>query len=65
MKLGIATIAIALLPGCQRPGLTEEQSSAANEHLKQQLLCVDNAKTIEESRACRCEVEKRYGRPCK
>jgi len=30
----------------------------------EQILCVDRAKTIEESRACRCGVMKRYGREC-
>lgn len=26
--------------------------------------CVDTARTLEESEACRCEVNKRYGREC-
>lgn len=65
MKLGVAGIIALLLVGCKSTGLTEEQAVIERKHLAEQLLCVDKAKTLEESRACRCEVEKKYGRDCK
>lgn len=63
MKLGVALIAL-LLAGCPKPGLTAAESKTVDDYTAEQLLCVEKAKTLAESRACRCEVKAKYGRPC-
>lgn len=68
MKLGIATCAVVALTlvgaHCGKTGLSEDDERKVRDYQVEQLLCVDKAKTLEESQACRCEVKAKYGRPC-
>lgn len=72
MKLGITVYSVICLlacagiaaQGCKSTGLTEDEAVTVRKYEAEQLLCVDAAKTREESQQCRCEVKARYGRPC-
>lgn len=80
MKLGVAAaecsglIALFSLCGamlvfgtgaaCGKTGLSADEESTVRDYQVEQLLCVDKAKTLEESQTCRCHVKAKYGRPC-
>jgi len=46
---------------CRCQPRTPEQAEAA--YLAQQVACVERARTLAESRACRAEVDRRWGKP--
>lgn len=58
-------VAVAHQCGCS-PAVKshEENVLIAGSYAAQLQACVDKAKTLEESQACRCEVSKRNNRPC-
>ena len=58
MKFVVVVCCFAL--GCAGTGQSSKAAEAA--YLSQQLACVDAAKTIEDSHACRADVRKRWGR---
>jgi hypothetical protein len=63
--LGLIAFGIcAETQACKSTGLNEEQATQVDDYVDEQFLCVNKSKTLEESRACRCEVKARYGRPC-
>lgn len=48
--------------GCA--GVSQEDRALITGYEAEQLVCVDQAKTLDESRACRCKVKVKYGRMC-
>lgn len=71
---GVAVVAtigalVALMHACTGCGGSESDQHARNAeraalYEAQQMACVANASTKEESRTCRCAVRASYGRPC-
>lgn len=65
MLIGCALGTVACFAvGCAANSLSDADAKTVRDYQAEQLLCVDKATTRVESQACRCEVKKRYGRPC-
>lgn len=62
MKLGVAVFLAILHVACN-PN-TQSNLHTADAYRSEQMLCVDKAKNNAEANACRCDVQKRYGRTC-
>lgn len=69
MKIGIALAFACMLGGAFVMNQGCGPSTAANvktaaDYEAEQLVCVDKAKSLVESRACRCKVMAEQGREC-
>lgn len=57
-------VAVLVLVGLGCSPATEANAKLAAVYEAEQLACVEKASTLAESRACRCDVMRRYHRAC-
>lgn len=62
--LGLRIAMSTAIGFCACSPSTAQNARTAEDYTKAQLACVAKAKTLEESRACRCDVKKSYGETC-